>query len=204
MSRILAERLSRTFNQQVVILNRPGAAGTLGARTVATAQPDGYTLVLTSVGALTIAPAISKTKPYNTQQDFVPISLVAKVYEVTMASKASGLKTLSDVVQRAKTGKQTLNYGSTGTGSIPHLAGELMKQVTGIDMVHVPYTGGATAMSDLLAGRVELLIADLPAFLPHIESGAIVALAINSTERTSAAPSIPTAMEQGFYDATGN
>src|SRR5262249_49474687 len=89
---------------------------------------------------------------------------------------------------------------STGTGSVPHLAGELMKQVTGIDLVHVPYTGGATAMADLLAGRVELLIADIPAYLPHIKSGAVVALAVNSTERTSTPPDIHTGIEQGFPD----
>jgi tripartite-type tricarboxylate transporter receptor subunit TctC len=192
--------MSRTLKQQVVILNRGGAAGSLGARSVASAQPDGYTLVLTSVGALAINPAISRTKPYNTLNDFAPISLVAKVYEATMASKASGLQNLTQLVEMAKATKRKLSYASTGTGSVPHLAGELMKQVTGVDLVHVPYTGGATAMSDLLAGRVELLIADVPAYLAHIESGAVTALSINSTERTTAAPNIPTAVEQGFPD----
>jgi tripartite-type tricarboxylate transporter receptor subunit TctC len=200
VARFLAERMSRSLKQQVVILNRGGAAGTLGARMVAAAQPDGYTLVLTSVGALAINPAISRNKPYNTLQDFVPISLVAKVYEVTMASKASGLRSLTQLVAMAKANSRPMSYASTGAGSVPHLAGELMKQVTGIDLVHVPYTGGATAMSDLLAGRIELLIADIPAYLPHIQSGAVAALSVNSTERTSAASNIPTAIEQGFPD----
>jgi tripartite-type tricarboxylate transporter receptor subunit TctC len=200
VARLLAERISRTLKQQVVIVNRGGAAGSLGTRVVATSQPDGYTLVLTSVGALTINPAISRIKPYNTLQDFAPISRVAKIYEVTMASKESGLQSLIQLVAAAKASSHKLRYGSTGTGSISHLAGELMKQVTGIDLVHIPYTGGATAMSDLLGGRGELLIADIPAYLPHIESGAVVALSINSTERTSAAPNIPTAIEQGFPD----
>src|SRR5215831_7643761 len=200
VARLLAERISRTLKQQVVIVNRGGAAGSLGARAVATSQSDGYTLVLTSVGALTINPAISRIKPYNTLQDFAPISRVAKVYEVTMASKESGLQSLIQLVAAAKASSHTLRYGSTGTGSISHLAGELMKQVTGIDLVHIPYTGGATAMADLLAGRVELLIADIPAYLPHIQSGAVIALAVNSSERTSAAPSIRTAIEQGFPD----
>jgi tripartite-type tricarboxylate transporter receptor subunit TctC len=200
VARRLAEGMSRTLKQQVVIVNRGGAAGSLGARVVATSQPDGYILALTSVGALAINPAISRTKPYNTLQDFAPISLVAKVYEVTMASKESGLQSLTQLVTAAKADARKLSYGSTGTGSVPHLAGELMKQVTGIDLVHVPYTGGATAMADLLAGRLELLIADIPAYLPHIQSGAVTALAVNSTERTSAAPSIPTAIEQGFPD----
>lgn len=200
VARLLSERMSRTLKQQVVIVNRGGAAGSLGARVVATSQPDGYTLVLTSVGALAINPAISRAKPYNALQDFAPISLVAKVYEVTMASKESGLNSLTQLVTAARASARKLSYASTGTGSVPHLAGELMKQVTGIDLVHVPYTGGATAMADLLAGRVELLIADIPAYLPHIQSGAVMALAINSTERTSAAPNIPTAIEQGFPD----
>jgi tripartite-type tricarboxylate transporter receptor subunit TctC len=200
VARQLAERMSRTLKQQVVIVNRGGAAGSLGARVVATSQPDGYTLVLTSVGALAINPALSRPKPYNTLQDFAPISLVAKVYEVTMASKESGLRSLTELVSAAKASPRKLSYASTGTGSVPHLAGELLKQVTGIDLVHVPYTGGATAMADLLAGRVELLIADIPAYLPHIQSGAVAALAVNSTERTSAAPDIRTAIEQGFPD----
>ena len=200
VARLLAERMSRTLRQQVVVVNRGGAAGSLGARVVATAQPDGYTLVLTSVGALAINPAISRIKPYNTLQDFAPLSQVAKVYEVTLASKESGLQSLTQLVAAAKGSARKLSYASTGTGSVPHLAGELMKQVTGIDLVHVPYTGGATAMGDLLAGRVELLIADIPAYLPHIQSGAVIALAVNSSERTSAAPSIRTAIEQGFPD----
>ena len=200
VARLLADRISQTLKQQVVIVNRAGAAGSLGARVVASSQPDGYTLVLTSVGALAINPAISRSRPYDTLRDFAPISLVAKVYEVTLASKASGLQSLRELVAVAKASSRKLSYASTGTGSVPHLAGELMKQVMGIDLVHVPYTGGATAMSDLLAGRVELLIADVPAYLPHIQSGAVTALSINSTERTSAAPGIPTATEQGFPD----
>src|SRR5262249_20010179 len=168
VARLLGERISRTLKQQVVIVNRGGAAGSLGARMVATSQPDGYTLVLTSVGALTINPAISRIKPYNTLQDFAPISRVAKVYEVNMATKESGRQSLTPLVAAAKASSRKRSYGSTETVSIRNLAGERRKQVTGIDLVNVPYTGALTAMSDLLAGRVELLIADIPAYLPHI------------------------------------
>src|SRR5262245_46829826 len=121
-----------------------------------------------------------------------------------MASKESGLQSLTQLVAAAKASARKLSYASTGTGSVPHLAGELLKQVTGIDLVHVPYTGGATAMADLLAGRIELLIADITAYLPHIRSGAVTALAVNSTERTSAAPEIRTAIEQGFPDVVAD
>src|SRR5262249_55114602 len=136
VARLLAERLSRTLKQQVVIVNRGGAAGSLGARMVATSQPDGYTLVLTSVGALTINPAISRIKPYNTLQDFAPISRVAKVYEVTMASKEPARQPLTQRVAAAKASWRKMSYGPPETGSIPHLAGQLMKQVTGIDLSH--------------------------------------------------------------------
>ena len=142
------------------------------------------------------------TFPAGGSADFVARLLAERMTRTLKQQvvKESGLKSLTQLVTTAKASTRKLSYASTGTGSVPHLAGELMKQVTGIDLVHVPYTGGATAMADLLAGRVELLIADIPAYLPHIQSGAVVALAINSTERTSAAPNIPTAIEQGFTD----
>lgn len=198
VARILADRMSAALGQQIVVINRAGAAGSVGAQSVANAQPDGYTLVLTSVGALVINPALSKERLYNTLEDFVPISLVAKVYEAIMASKASGLQSLPQLVELAKAEPGKLSYGSTGIGSLPHLTGELLKLEAGIDLVHVPYTGGATAMSDLLAGRIEVLIADLPAYLPLIASGSIVALSVDSSERAKVLPNVPATPEVGF------
>lgn len=198
VARILADRMSAALRQRVIVLNRAGAAGSVGAQSVANAQPDGYTLVLTSVGALDINPAISKEHLYDTLRDFAPISLVAKVYEAIMASKASGLHSLPQLVELAKTKPGHLNFGSTGIGSLPHLTGELLKLEAGIDLVHVPYTGGATAMSDLLSGRLEILIADLPSYLPLIASGSIVALTVDSAERAKALPNVPTPREVGY------
>lgn len=190
--------MSASLGQQVAVVNRAGAAGTVGTQFVASAPADGYTLVLTSVGALVLSPAMSKASLYNTLRDFAPISLAAKVFEITVASKASDIHSLSELVAAAKQRPGKLTYGSTGIGSLPHVAGELLKLETGIDLVHVPYTGGATAMSDLLAGRIDVLIADLPAYLPLIASGAVTALCVSSAERATSLPNVPTAAEVGF------
>lgn len=198
VARVLAERLSASLGQQVAVVNRAGAAGVVGTQFVASAPADGHTLVLTSVGALVLSPAMSKKSPYGTLRDLAPVALAAKVFEITAASKASGIHALSELVAAARQRPGKLTYGSTGVGSLPHLAGELLKLESAIDLVHVPYTGGATAMSDLLAGRIDVLIADLPAYLPLIASGAVTGLCVSSAERARSAPGVPTAVELGF------
>ncbi len=198
VGRILAEKLSAALGQQVVIINRPGAAGTIGAQSVASARPDGYTLALPSVGSLIISPALSKPRPYTALQDFAPITLVAKVFEATMASAKSEIKSFAQLISVATANPGKLSYGSTGAGSIPHLATELLKKEAGIDMVHVPYTGGATSLSDLLTGRIEIMINDLPAYLPHIRAGSLYALAVNSAQRSALLPDVPTTTELGY------
>jgi tripartite-type tricarboxylate transporter receptor subunit TctC len=198
VARILAEKIGPVLGQQVVIVNRPGAAGTIGAQSVASAQPDGYTLVVTSVGALVISPAMAKVRPYNTLADFAPNTLVAKVLEATMASAKSGIKSFPELVSYAKANPGKLSYGTTGVGSIPHLATEMLKKVAGIDLVHVPYTGGATSLSDLLSGRIEVMINDLPAYLPHIKAGGLYALSVNSAQRADLLPEVPTTTELGY------
>jgi tripartite-type tricarboxylate transporter receptor subunit TctC len=198
VGRILAEKLGAAFGQQVVIINRPGAAGVIGTQSVASARPDGYSLALPSVGSLIIAPALSKPRPYTALQDFAPITLVAKVFEVTMASAKSEIRSFAQLISVARTNPGKLSYGSTGAGSIPHLATELLKKETGVDMVHVPYTGGATSLSDLLTGRIEIMINDLPAYLPHIRAGSLYALAVNSARRSALLADVPTTIELGY------
>ena len=198
VARILAEKIGPVLGQQVVIVNRPGAAGTIGAQSVASAQPDGYTLVVTSVGALVISPAMAKIRPYNTLQDFVPITLVAKVVEATMASAKSEIRSFAQLVSYAKSHPNKLSYGTTGVGSIPHLATEMLKRDAGIELVHVPYTGGATSLSDLLSGRIEIMINDLPAYLPHIRAGTLIALSVNSAQRSDLLPEVQTTTELGY------
>ena len=198
VGRILADKVGAAFGQQVVIINRPGAAGVIGTQSVAAALPDGYTLALSSVGSLIIAPALATPRPYAVLTDFAPITLVAKVAEATMASAKADIKSFAALIAVAKAHPGKLSYGSTGVGSIPHLATELLKKETGIDMVHVPYTGGATSLSDLLTGRIEIMINDLPAYLPHIRSGALNALAVNGPQRSDLLPDVPTTAELGY------
>lgn len=198
VGRILADKVGAAFGQQVVIINRPGAAGMIGTQSVAAAPPDGYTLALSSVGSLIIAPALATPRPYAVLNDFAPITLVAKVAEATMVSAKADIKSFAELIAFAKAHPGKLSYGSTGVGSIPHLATELLKKEAGIDMVHVPYTGGATSLSDLLTGRIEIMINDLPAYLPHIRSGALNALAINGPQRSDLLPDVPTTAELGY------
>jgi len=198
VGRTLADKVGAAFGQQVVIINRPGAAGVIGTQSVAAAPPDGYTLALSSVGSLIIAPALATRRPYEVLTDFAPITLVAKVAEVTMASAKADIRSFPELIAVAKAHPGKLSYGSTGVGSIPHLATELLKKEGGIDMVHVPYTGGATSLSDLLTGRIEIMINDLPAYLPHIRSGALNALAVNGPQRSNLLPDVPTTAELGY------
>jgi tripartite-type tricarboxylate transporter receptor subunit TctC len=198
VGRILAEKIEGAFGQQVVIINRPGAAGMIGTQSVAAVSPDGYTLALSSVGSLIIAPALATPRPYSALTDFTPIMLVAKVTEVTMASAKADIKSFAELIAVAKAHPGKLSYGSTGVGSIPHLATELLKKETGIDMVHVPYSGGATSLSDLLTGRIEIMINDLPAYLPYIRSGALNALAVNDPGRSELLADVPTTAELGY------
>ena len=198
VGRVLADKVGAAFHQQVVIINRPGAAGIVGTQSVAAASPDGYTLALSSVGSLIIAPALATPRPYSVLTDFRPITLVAKVTEVTMASAKADIKSFAELISVAKAHPGKLSYGSTGVGSIPHLATELLKKQAGIDMVHVPYTGGATSLSDLLTGRIEIMINDLPTYLPYIRSGALNVLAVNDPRPSDLLPNVPTTAELGY------
>lgn len=198
VGRTLADKLGPALGQQVVIINRPGASGTIGTQTVAAALPDGYTLGLPSVSALVLGPAIVKPRPYEALADFTPIVLVAKVPEATMASAKSGITSFAQLISVAKANPGKLSYASTGVGSLAHLAAAMLSHETGIDMVHVPYNGGAPSLSDLLAGRVQITVNDLPTYLPHVMSGALNALAINGPQRSALLPDVPTTAELGY------
>jgi len=152
-ARVLGKQLDKTTGQTTVIENRAGAAGTLGVGIVAHAQPDGYTLVLTSMGSLTVFPVIAKTPPYNPAKDLAPITIVAKVPEVLVAIPKLGFHSMGDLITYAKSHPGKINFASAGSGGLPHLAGELLKREAGIDIVHIPYAGAAPAVADLLAGN---------------------------------------------------
>jgi tripartite-type tricarboxylate transporter receptor subunit TctC len=197
-ARALAGKLSPLNGQPIVIENRGGAAGTTGTDSVVKSPPDGHTLVLTAGASLIVAPVIAEVRPYDVFKDLATITLVAKVPEAVVVIPTLGVKTLPALVAYAKSNPGKVNFASAGNGGLPHLAGELLKREAGIDIVHIPYKGAAPAVNDLLGGHVEMMFADLPALLPHIQSGALIGLALGSAQRAPMLPDMPTTAEAGF------
>ena len=197
-ARVLGNKLTQMTGQTMVIENRAGAAGTLGVGIVAHAQPDGYTLVLTSMGSLTVFPVIAKNPTYDPAKDLAPITIVAKVPEVLVAIPKLNFHTLADLVTYAKAHPGKVNFASAGSGGLPHLAGELLKHEAGLDIVHIPYSGAAPALADLLAGNVDIVFLDIPVLLPQIEAGKLIPLALGSAKRAPTLPNVPTTAEAGY------
>lgn len=197
LARVLADGLAKRYGQAAVVENMAGAAGNIGMEKVKRAKGDGHTLLVVPAGNLTINPTLMTTFPFNIEKDFVPITMLAKAPNVLVASASSGFKTAKDVVAAAKAKPDALSYASPGVGSGLHLAGELFKQQAGIDILHVPYKGSGPALNDVLGGAVPLMFSNLPATLPFIKSGKLVALGITEPRRSSTAPDIPTLAEQG-------
>jgi tripartite-type tricarboxylate transporter receptor subunit TctC len=196
-ARILGIKLTESLGQQVVIENRSGVGGVTGVDVVARSAPDGYTIGLNSAGALSIIPFMMKM-PFDWQKDLALLTLVARVPEVLVVNPALKVETLKDLVEDARANPGKLNFGSSGVGSISHMAVELLKTEAHIDMVHVPYRGAAPAVTDLLGGQVQLTVFDVPVLLPHIRSGALRALAVTSKTRAANLPDVPTTAEAGF------
>ena len=169
IGRVIGQKLSALLGQPFVIDNRGGAGGVTGTDTVAKAAPDGYTIAITSAGTLAIAHSIQKM-PYHSTRDLAPVTLIATVPELLVVPAVLNVKTVGELVALAKSKPQGINFASTGPGSLPHLASELLKVVTAANMVHVPYRGAAPAVQDLLAERVELMFADIPVLLEHVKA----------------------------------
>jgi tripartite-type tricarboxylate transporter receptor subunit TctC len=203
-ARIIAKKLSENIGQSVVVENRAGAGGNIAAHHVATAAPDGYTIHLSSVGPLTVAPAMSRNLPYDVKRDIAPITMGAVFPNVFVVHTDVPAKTLAEFVALAKAKKGELTYASSGIGGAGHLAGELFKQRAGIDLVHVPYKGGGPAMSDLLGKQVHMYPAVPSTAKPHMDTGKLVALGTTGSKRTALMPNVPTVAEQGFpgFEAT--
>lgn len=201
MGRILADRLSTSLGQQVVVENRAGAAGIMGANVVAKAAPDGYTLLLATMGAQSIQPAVSKNLPFDPKTDFSPIALFASVPNVLVVSPQTPAATATELISYAKRHPNQLNMGSAGAGSANHLVGELFMLRTGAEFTHVPYKGAGPAMVDLLGNRVQLTFVNLPNVLSHVRAGKLRALALASATRSPALPDVPTMQEAGIPDA---
>jgi tripartite-type tricarboxylate transporter receptor subunit TctC len=198
IARILAQKLSESFGQQVVVENRGGANGNIGAAAVATAPPDGYTLLLTAPGPLTANAKLYKNLPFDPDKDFAPVALVASVPIVLMVHPSVPANSVEELIALAREKPGTINFGSSGNGSTNHLAGELFKSMAHIDIVHVPYKGAAPAMTDLLGGHIPMLFDNMPAALPQIQSGRVRALAVAGATRARALPALPTVAESGL------
>ena len=197
LSRILADGLQKKYSQVVVVENLPGASGNLGIDKVRKAKPDGKTLLVIPAGNLTINPTLMPNFPFNIERDFVPITMLAKAPNVLVANAQSKVGNVRELIAQAKLKPNQFSYASPGIGSGLHLAGELFKQVTDTDLLHVPYKGTGPALNDVLGGSVPLMFSNLPAVLGHIRSGKLIALGITDNLRTAAAPEIPTLAEQG-------
>jgi len=203
-ARIVARKLTENIGQAVVVENRAGAGGNIAAQHIATAAPDGYTIHLTSVGPMTVAPAMEKSLPYDPKRDIAPITIGVVFPNVIVVHKGVPANTLAEFVALAKAQPGRLDYASSGVGGAGHLTGELFKQRAGIDLVHIPYKGGGPAMTDLLGGRVAMYPAVPSTALPHIQAGKLTALATTGAKRTTLMPDVPTVAESGYpgFEAT--
>lgn len=197
VSRIVMTPLSQRLGQPIVMDNRAGAGGVIGADAVAKAAPDGYTLGLGVSGALTASVTLMPKLPYDPLKDLTPVSKLANNVLALVVNNSLGVNSAKDFIALAKSKPGQLNYGSAGNGTAMNLAGELLKQMASIDIRHVPYKGSSPVVVDLLAGHVDAAIIELAAVKPHLESGKLKALAVTSAKRTPIAPEIPTLSEAG-------
>ncbi|GGJ16512.1 Bug family tripartite tricarboxylate transporter substrate binding protein [Neoroseomonas lacus] len=202
--RLLSPRLTATLGQPVVVDNRAGAGGVTGVDAVAKAAPDGYTLGIGSAGGLAISPRLDRGTPYDPLRDLAPITLAVLVPEPLVVPAATPYRTVAELVAAAKAEPGKLNFGSAGSGSMPHLAGELLRAAAGIDITHISYRGGAPLTTALLQNEVQLGFADLPILLPHLRAGALRALAVGTQQRLSWIPDVPTMIEVGLPSVDAN
>ncbi len=202
--RALAQGMAESLGQPVIVENVGGVGGVLGVDRAAKAAPDGYTLALNSASTLSIAPFSLSKLPYDVKKDFALITLVVRVPEVLAVHPSVPANSLAELIAYAKANPGKVNFGSAGSGSITHLAGELLKAEAKIDMVHVPYKGAAPAVTDLVGGQVQIGIFDVPVLLGHIRGGRLKALAITSAKRAQTLPDVPTTAEAGYPNVTSD
>jgi tripartite-type tricarboxylate transporter receptor subunit TctC len=197
VARVLAQKLTERNGQPFYVENRGGAGGNIGAEAVASSEPDGYTLLLTAPPPLTINAALYKDMRYDPSGAFAPVGLIASVPIVLAVHPSLGINSVQELIARAKAKPGTIFFGSSGNGSTNHLAGELLKSMTAIDIVHVPYKGAAPAMNDLVAGHIPMMFDNIPAVLPQVRAKTINAIAVAGSRRASALPDVPTVAESG-------
>jgi tripartite-type tricarboxylate transporter receptor subunit TctC len=198
LARVLGQKLSPILERPVVVENRSGAGGVIGTDAAAKAPPNGLTMALTSAGAIAIAPPLTPRMPFNVERDLAPVTLVAVMPELLAVNPKLPVRTLAELVDHAKKNPAKLNFASSGNGSMPHLAGESLRAAAGVDIVHVPYRGAAPAVTDLIAGQVQMMFADMPAMMSQVQAGELRPIALASRERSPLLPETPTLAEAGF------
>lgn len=200
LCRIIAQKLSTSFGRQVVVDNRPGAAGSIGHAIAARSPADGYTLLLTTKGGLVINPFLYKQLPFDPLNDFAFISLVISAGPVLVVHPSVPARNVKELIALARARPGQLNYGSGGVGTTAHVVGEFLKVIAGIDMVHIPYKGGAVALLDLIAGQTDLQFGDMVPSVPLVKAEKLRALAVTTEQRSAALPRIPTMAEAGIKE----
>ncbi|MFH1006353.1 MAG: tripartite tricarboxylate transporter substrate binding protein [Candidatus Latescibacterota bacterium] len=204
LARLVAQKLGESLGHRFIVDNRPGASGMIGAEMVAKAPPDGYTLLVVPA-THSVNPSLYKKMQFNTERDFTAVGLVAEGPFVLVVHPSLPVKSVKDLIALAKSKPGQLNYASAGVGGLPHLAGELFKSMTGVQMTHIPYKGAAPATVELVGGHVPLMFNNMLSAVPHIKAGRLRALAVTTSKRSSALPEVPTVAETGVegYDVSG-
>lgn len=200
LTRVLGEKISKDLDQSVVVENRVGAGGGLGSDYVAKAKPDGYTLLVATTGTHAINPILYSSLPYDAQQDFVPISLIAAVPNLLVVGPRLNVNDLGELIAQAKRSPGKLSYASFGNGTSNHLSGELLNMQAKIDAVHIPYKSATQAVTDLMGGQIDYAFVNIPLALPHVNAGKLRALAITSQQRNPSLPDVPTMSQAGLGD----
>jgi tripartite-type tricarboxylate transporter receptor subunit TctC len=194
-ARVIGQKLNDAWSQPVIVENRPGAGGNIGAEAVAKAPPDGYTMVMGSIGTHAVNVSLFKKIPYDPIRDFAPVALVLEADGLLVLHPSVPANTVKELIELAKSRPGQIAYASAGNGTASHLAGELFKSMAQIDMVHVPYKGNVPAITDLIGGQTSLLFGTMPTVLPQVQAGRLKALAVTGSKRSPAAPNVPAIAE---------
>jgi tripartite-type tricarboxylate transporter receptor subunit TctC len=197
LARILGQKMTEAWGQQVVVDSRPGASGIIGTEIAMRAAPDGYTLMHGNMSQFAINPSLYARLPYETLRDFAPLSLIATAPQLLVVNPAVPAKSVKELIDLARAKPGTLNFGSGGVGTLAFVGGEMFKSATGVNMVHISYKGTVLALNDLLGGQVQVLFSDMPIALPHAKTGKLRALAVTGAQRTPLVPGMPTVAESG-------
>jgi tripartite-type tricarboxylate transporter receptor subunit TctC len=198
VARIIADRLSATLGQQVVVDNRGGAGGTIAARAFVQASPDGYTIFLGYTGTIAIAPSLYQNPGFDPRKDFAPIGLIGTAPAILAIHPSFKVNSVAELIALAKAKPNEINFGSAGLGSLTHIAGELFSSMAGIKLMHIPYKGSGPVLADLLGGHIPMSFTPIPAIHGHVASGKVRALAVTSLKRSSLMPDVPTMAESGL------